>query len=129
MENEQVVTEPIVEHLGHFLIDLLSLFSITFDRSSFIADIALFVVTLLVAAFTYLVVRHFMRRFIHTSSQHYNAKTKLTIKRKHLPEKVSVLFPYYLFMSTSELIVPKTTIPGQLIDGVMEIGAAILVLR
>ncbi|MEZ9552712.1 mechanosensitive ion channel domain-containing protein [Vibrio breoganii] len=129
MENEQVVTEPIVEHLGHFLIDLLSLFSITFDRSSFIADIALLVLTLLVAAFTYLVVRHFMRRFIHTSSQHYNAKTKLTIKRKHLPEKVSVLFPYYLFMSTSELIVPKTTIPGQLIDGVMEIGAAILVLR
>ncbi|CAM2915200.1 mechanosensitive ion channel family protein [Vibrio rarus] len=129
MEAEHITGQRIAEHLGHFMLDLLLLLGIEFDRHNIFADIMLLLTTLLFALLCYLLIRHFARAFIRSSSKNYPEKIRLVIKRKHAAEKVALLIPYYLFMSSIELIVPKERGLGQVLNGLLEIGAAIIVLR
>ncbi|CAM3969176.1 mechanosensitive ion channel family protein [Vibrio neonatus] len=128
---EQVETSGtwVSDHLGHLLIDFLSLFGVTFDRYDLFADASLILITLLFSTLTCFIVRQFTRTFVRKSIRSYDEKIKRAIELKHFPEKVSLILPYYLVMSTFELIIPKVTILGQTINAFLEIGAAILVLR
>ncbi|MPW36087.1 mechanosensitive ion channel family protein [Vibrio sp. B1Z05] len=129
MEQQQTSGAWVSDHLGHLLIEFLSLFDITFDRHDFFADVSLILVTLLFSAVTYLVIHRFTGTFVNKSTHGYDYKIKRAIGLKRFHEKISLIVPYYLVMSSIELIIPKITILGQTINAFLEIGAAIIVLR
>ncbi|OBT17000.1 hypothetical protein A9264_09740 [Vibrio sp. UCD-FRSSP16_10] len=129
MQETQTAGTWVSDHLGHILVELLSLIGITFDRYSFIADLSLVLATLFFSIPTYLVIRYITNTFVQKNSKNIDAKTKLSIDKKQFAEKMAVIIPYYLLMSSVELIIPKSGILGQVINAFLEIGAAIIVLR
>lgn len=111
------------------MIEVLSYFDVAFDRHHLASDLALLVITLFFSILSYYLVRHFIAAFIATSSKQYNSKTKLTIRRKHLPQKVALILPYYLLLSSLSLIITKVTTIGSILNALFEIGAAVIVLK
>ncbi|ARD23125.1 MULTISPECIES: mechanosensitive ion channel family protein [Shewanella] len=116
---EPELPEPIREHIGHFLIEILSYFDITFNSHDLASDFSLLIATILLSLFFFFFVKHFVKLLITKLYKNQNTKIRLTVSRKKVPTKIALIIPFYIIITSIELLIGKVGFTAELINNIL----------